>query len=132
MVLKKWRLMRLLARYVERIANTDGAIMLSAGFNLVKQPAPAQRPELSVELGNKSGVVLLKRQAVEGAQSYIWQMSSVALPEKEADYTLVKVTVKANVEIEGLTPLIKYWFRVAAVTREGTGPFSAPVTQVVI
>jgi len=125
-------LMRLVALYVERIANKDGAVMLSAGFNLVKQPAPAQRPEFSVELGKKSGSVILKRQAIEGAQSYIWQISTVAFPEKESDYTVAGVTVRASLELENLIPLTKYWFRVAAVTREGTGPFTAPVMQVVI
>jgi hypothetical protein len=125
-------LMRLEARYVERIANKDGAVMLSAGFNLVKQPAPAQRPEFSVELGEKSGSVMLKRQAVEGAKSYIWQISTVPFPEKDSDYTVAGVTVKASLELENLIPLTKYWFRVAAVTREGTGPFTPPIMQVVI
>jgi hypothetical protein len=124
--------MRLLARYVERIADGNGAIMLSAGFNLAKQPIPAQRPEFSVELGEKSGSVILRRQAVEGAKSYIWQIFTGDSPQKESDWTIAQVTAQATAELSGLTVITRYWFRVAVVTKEGTSAFSDPIMQVVI
>lgn len=61
--------MRKMARYVERVANNDPAIILSAGFTISKQPSPYQRPELSAEPGAKSGTIHLRRQAVQGAKS---------------------------------------------------------------
>ncbi|MEI8272906.1 MAG: fibronectin type III domain-containing protein [Paludibacter sp.] len=119
--------MRLMARYVDRIADGDSAIILGAGFNLAKQPTPAARPEFSVEQGEKSGSVILQRKRVDGARSYIWQQSIDG-----NEWITTQTTAQASVELTGLTPLTKYWFRVAAVTITGTSDFNDPVTQVVI
>lgn len=119
--------MRLMARYVDRIADGDSAIILGAGFNLAKQPTPAARPEFSVEQGEKSGSVVLQRKRVDGARSYIWQQSIDG-----NEWITTQTTAQASVELTGLTPLTKYWFRVAAVTITGTSDFNDPVTQVVI
>jgi len=126
------KIMRLVARYVERIADGDGAVMLSAGFDLAKQTNPGQRAEFSVEHNGKSGAVILKRRAVEGAKTYLWQMSSSLLPESDNDWKQVKVSTQSTVEISGLTPLSKYWFRGSVVTKEGTSDFCAPVMHVVM
>ncbi|MEI8272122.1 MAG: fibronectin type III domain-containing protein [Paludibacter sp.] len=119
--------MRLTARFVDRIADGDSAIILGAGFNLAKQPAPAARPEFSVDLGEKSGSVVLQRKRVVGARSYIWQQSIDGNEWKTA-----QTTAQASVELTGLTPLTKYWFRAAVVTINGTSDFNDPITQVVI
>lgn len=126
-------LLRKMARYVERVADGDGAILLSAGFNLAKKPSQPVRPEFSVELGEKSGSVLLRRQAVEGAKSYIWQHCIGDTPApSDADWSIASVSVKVNTEIAGLTPLTKYWFRSAAVLSSGTTAYNSPVMQVVL
>jgi len=119
--------MRLTARFVDRIADGDSVIILGAGFNLAKQPSPATRPEFSVELGEKSGSVVLQRKRVVGARSYIWQQSIDG-----NDWTTAQTTAQASVELTGLIPLTKYWFRVAVVTINGTTDFNDPITQVVI
>lgn len=131
---EEWNdLMRKMAKYVDRIADGDDAIILSAGFNLVKQPAPAVRPEFSVELGDKSGTVSIRRQAVDGARSYIWQYCIGEMPvTNDTDWVTAQVTSKASVELTGLVPLSKYWFRSAAVTVNGTMGYTSPVMQVVI
>jgi hypothetical protein len=130
---KEWDdLMRVEARYVDRIANGDDAMILSSGFSLSKQPVPAVRPELSAEPGDLSGSVLLRRQAVPGAKAYIWQLCINVLPEAEVGWTIVEVTSKASVVLGDLTPLAKYWFRVAAVTAQGTSAYSAPIMQTVL
>jgi hypothetical protein len=125
-------IMRVEANYVDRIADGDSAVILSAGFNLVKQPTPAVRPEFSVTLGEKSGTVNLRRQKVEGARSYIWQYCTSENPTNENEWVTAQVTSQASVELTGLTPLTKYWFRVAAVTIAGTTPYCTPIMQVVI
>ncbi len=125
-------LMRKTAGYVDRIADGDSVVILSAGFNLVKKAAPAIRPEFSVELGEKSGTVTLRRQAVEGAKSYIWQHCIGEMPAGENAWTTAQVTSKATVELAGLMVMSKYWFRTAAVTVAGTSAYSTPILQVVI
>jgi hypothetical protein len=124
--------MRKEANYVNRIADGDGTVILSAGFNLAKQSTPGQRPEFSVELGDRSGTVNLRHQAVEGAKSYIWQHCTGETPADEAGWTVAKVTTKVVAELTELVPMTKYWFRVAAVTVDGTTAYCAPVMQVVI
>lgn len=126
-------MLRKIARYVDTVADGDSALILNAGFNLAKQPAPAVRPEFSVELGPKPGCVLLQRQAQEGARSYIWQYCTGDSPSgQEADWKTAQVTSRASTELTGLTPLTRYWFRVAVVTIGGTGPYTQPIMQVVI
>ena len=126
-------LMRKMAKYVDRIADGDDTIILSAGFNLAKQPAPSLRPEFSVELGEKSGSVIIRRQAADGAKSYIWQYYVGETPAaNDADWVTAQVTSKASVELTGLTPKTTYWFRSSAVTPNGTTAYNSPVMQVVI
>lgn len=124
--------MRKIARSVDSAADGDSAMILSAGFNLAKQPAPAVRPEFSVELGEKSGSVVLRRQRVEGARSYIWQYYIGETPTADANWVNAEVTSQASVELTGLKTLTKYWFRVAVVTIDGTSAFTDPIMQAVI
>jgi len=123
--------MRIEARYVERIADEDTALVLHAGFNLAKQPIPAQRTEFSAESGKSSGSVLLRRQAVPGAKSYIWQFCMNTLPETEDGWKIAEVTGKASVELTNLIPVTKYWFRVAVVSPNGTSPYNDPIMHIV-
>jgi hypothetical protein len=124
-------LMRKEAMYVERIANSDDAMILSAGFSLSKQPAPAQRPEFSAVPGENMGSVILRRKAVQGAYAYVWQYCINLLPETEDGWTHASVSGKASVELTGLTSVTKYWFRVAAVMADGPAPYCDPVMMVV-
>jgi len=124
--------MRTLALYVDRIANGNSAVILGAGFELAKQSAPPVRPEFSVELGEKPGSVFLRRQRIEGAKSYIWQYYIGENPGSSKDWINAQITTQASVELTGLTPLTRYWFRVAVVTSAGTSAFSDPIMQVVI
>jgi hypothetical protein len=99
---------------------------------LAKQPIPAQRPEFSVESGKTSGSVLLRRQAVPGAKSYIWQYCVNSLPETNDGWKIAQVTGKASVELTELTPVTKYWFRVASVGTGGTSDYNDPIMHVVV
>jgi len=125
---KAWeQLMRDQAKYVDRIAKGDVAIILSAGFNASRQPTPAKRPEFSAVYGDRSGSVILRCKAIQGAYSYVWQYCKGTLAETEGAWTFADATGKVTVTIENLTPFTKYWFRVAAVMAEGTAAFSKPI-----
>ena len=125
-------MMRTVANYVDRIADGDDAVILGAGFDLEKQPEPAVRPVFSVELGPKSGSVILRRQAVPGAKAYVWQEYIGETPLSEKDWIQAQVTSQSKTTLEGLTPLTRYWFRCAVVTAAGTSEFCDPISQVVI
>jgi len=129
---KEWdNLMRYEALYVDRIADGDEAIIKSAGFNVSKQPVPNAKPELWAEAGDRPGTVKLRRKAVQGAKSYIWQSSMNTFPESEAQWVFADASSQATVILENLTSVTRYWFRVAAVTTEGTSAYCDPIMQVV-
>ena len=129
---KAWdQLMRDQAMYVDRIAKGDHAIILSAGFNFSRTPAPAKRPEFSAELGEKSGSVILHCKAIKGAYAYVWQSCKGTLAETEAGWAYAKATGKATAVIEDQVPVTKYWFRVAAVLAEGTAAYCEPISIVI-
>jgi len=123
---------RKLAKYVDRITNGDAAIILSSGFNLVKQPEPRKKTELRLERGNFSGTVKLRRAAVAKATAYIWQYSTVTEVPKEKDWIFGGSSAQTTFEIKSLTPRTMVWFRVAAVTREGMQVYTKPLDLAVL
>ena len=130
---KEWdESMRKEAYYVDRIADGDGAIILNAGFNLAKQRTATQRAEFTAHQGDKSGTALLRRLAVEGATAYIWQCAKDPQPASESEWVTASTTSRSTVVVSGLTPLTRYWFRVAAVTRQGTTDYTGPVLLAIV
>ena len=130
---KEWNeMMNKTALYVDLFADGDAALILGAGFDLEKQPDPAVRPVFSVELGPKSGSVILRRQAVPGAKSYVWQEYIGETPLTEKEWIQAQITSQSKTTLEGLTPLTRYWFRCAVVTAAGMSEFCDPISQVVI
>ena len=124
--------MRLEARYVERISGLNEAVILSAGFNVSKEPAPVQKSELSAENGELPGSVFLRRQAIIGAKAYMWQYCANIISPTEEGWTNAGVTSKASVLLENLEPVTRHWFRVATVTPEGTSAYNDPIMHVVV
>lgn len=123
---------RTLAAYVDRIAAGDETKILSSGFHISKQPAPIQKATLTADDGINSGSVKLVAKAVDKAGAYIWQHAKDALPETDSQWIHSGTSTRCNYELSGLIVANKYFFRVAAVTPDGTSDFSAPVMKVVI
>ena len=122
---------RKLAYYVDRVADGDEAIILSAGFHLAKQPTPAERPEFTVEAGDIPGSIFMKRKAVAGASSYVWEYYVGAEVPTEEKWLFAGSTTQASYEMKGLNSGDKVWFRVAAVTKDGMQPFTDAIMKVV-
>ena len=123
---------RTLAAYVDRISDGDESEMLSSGFHVSKQPVPIQKAALAVEDGPNSGSIKLVAKAVEKAGAYIWQYAKDTLPTSESSWTQAGTGTRSFYEMTGLTVAAKYYFRVAAVTPDGTSDFSAPVLKVIV
>lgn len=124
--------MRELATRLELLAKGDGTCLMTAGFNLAKQQGPSSRPLLAATNGDKSGSVRLRRKADKSARAYLWQVYAGNYPTDTNAWSEAKVTTQASIELNGLTPLTKYWFRVAIVTKDGTSVYCQPVMLVVI
>lgn len=120
-------LFRILAAYVDRIADGDETKILSAGFQGTSQPTPHQKADLVVVDGPNSGSAKLVAKAIAGARAYIWQISI-----NGTDWTTVDTTTRSSYEMDGLPVAEIRYFRVAGVTPEGTTDFTAPVKKVIV
>jgi len=123
---------RKLAMYVDRTADGDPAIILKSGFNISKQPEPANRDSFIVEAGENPTEIVLTRKAQPGAKSYVWQYRSGALPGTDQSWVFAGFSTQTRFVVKGLESGSKYWFRVAAITINGTGPWSEPVMKMVL
>lgn len=123
---------RTLAAYVDRIAAGDDTKILSSGFHISKQPVAIQKAPLTADDGANSGSVKLIAKAVDKAGAYIWQHAKDTMPETDSQWNHSGTSTRSNYELSGLAVASKYYFRVAAVTPDGTSDFSSPVMKVVI
>jgi hypothetical protein len=121
---------RTLAAYVTRASAGEESKILGTGFLCSKEPSPRPKAELIVKEGTKPGSFILRRHTVLDARSYLWQYSQGDLPASDANWKVLNVTTKSKNEATGLTSGLKYWFRVAAVTPEGTGAFTPAVSKI--
>lgn len=87
--------------------------------------------EFSIEPGERPGSVILRRKAIPGAKSYVWEYCTNVLSDTEAEWTFATATSKATVRLENLSPLTRYRFRVAAVTAKGILAFNDPIMHIV-
>ena len=122
---------RKLALYVDRIADGNDAIILSSGFHISKQPDTKRTKSFEVNAGQNSGEIDLAHQSVAGAKAYIWQYSIGNLPTDDKQWLMGDATTKAKITLTGFESGTKIWFRVLAVTANGTQPCSDPVLKVV-
>lgn len=123
---------RILAAYVDRIADGNEAIILGSGFESSSQPVYAPKAILAVLNGAKSGSVRLIAKAIDKAGAYNWQMAKDAIPTSEEGWTDIGQTTVANMDKDGLTPGSVYYFRVSAVTPSGVTDFTVAVMKIVI
>lgn len=121
------------ANYIDGVANGDGIIIASSGFDTRAVAAPigtvGQPQDFSAHTGDVSSAMVLNWDKVRGANSYVMQKCTD--PSIEANWTFAGVSTKSSATITGLTSGTKYWFRVAAVGAAGQGAWSDPATKVV-
>ncbi len=119
------------ADYVNRIADGVESIIENAGFETIKIPIPALRPEFKVIVGAEEGQVILIHKAVDKAGAYLWQYVTDPMPTDDKLWLLAGVSIQAKCVIENLDSGVKYWFRVTPITRKGNLPHSEPIMKLV-
>jgi uncharacterized protein YdcH (DUF465 family) len=123
---------KILAAYVNRIANGDEDIILLGGFVPSSQPIKYQKAKLKAVDGPNSGMVKLIAKAITNAGSYIWQSAEGAIPADEKDWNSAGHSTQAYITISGFKPGVKYYFRFAAVTPKGVTDFIDPIFKIVL
>jgi hypothetical protein len=123
--------------YVQTLcdANPEQAVAIATGAAMAVGKAQVRsKPVLEARLGTQSGEVLLHANAtmLVGKTStkkslFQWQMSA----DGGKSWTLVPPTPLASTEIQGLTPLTTYAFRVCVTVSKVTGEWSQAVSILV-
>ena len=123
---KEWDVkMSNLQAYVESIAQGDPEIALSSGMALRDPKKPVgilPAPEwVIVRVGVATGSAKLRWKANRKSSGYRIE----ATTDPSLGWPMVFQSEKASIKIDGLTPGVKYYFRVATLSRagyEGYGP----------
>jgi hypothetical protein len=126
------KVFKILANYVNRIADGDESIILLAGFEPSSEPTKYVKPELSAVDGSHSGTIKLVAKANPVAGAYIWQKAEGAIPTDEKDWVNAGHSTQANITISNCKVGIKHFFRFAAVTPQGVTDFCAPISKIVL
>lgn len=121
-------LMNALAAYVQLIADGDESIVFLAAMNVKTIFRPGART-FSVEQGKDSGEVIIKTPTVKGAV-YFWEY--IPDPVKADGWISAGNSVLSSMTVKGLTPGIRYWFRVYYIDREGKHPYNEPISLIVV
>jgi hypothetical protein len=122
-----------LAAYVESVAGSNEALILSAGMDMraapVSSTTPPEQPHaLTPTAGDRDGEVDLGWDTVAGAKSYVIDKS--ADPVSATSWSHAGVSTKSNFTVNGLTSGTRYWFRVAAVNNNGQSGWSDPAMKI--
>lgn len=115
--------------YVQGISGGDKKLILSAGYDVVKERTPLPKPDapkdLIVRRTAEIGVLKVKWRSVKGSKLYYLEMQE----EGAAEWERVVTTTKTTHEMVDLITGKKYSFRVQAITSAGISQMSEVVTN---
>ena len=126
-------ILRMLARYVEVVSQSDPAAFETSGFQLASrtkaQAAPLSEKIRKIDRGSNSGQVLVWLQAVRKAGSYELHYGPAVNGGAPTTWTTQGVLmVRSPIVLTGLTPGATYFFQARALLKEGYTDWSDPVT----
>ena len=126
-------ILRMLARYVEVVSQSDPAAFETSGFQLASrtkaQAAPLSEKIRKIDRGANSGQVLVWLQAVRKAGSYELHYGPAVNGGAPTTWTTQGVLmVRSPIVLTGLTPGATYFFQARALLKDGYTDWSDPVT----
>jgi hypothetical protein len=108
---------------VELECGNDEEKALSSGFTL-RQGNSIKPKSFNAVQGNVSGTVDLVCPFAGTRAAYVWELTtdiSVA-----TDWKQFKISNTTSTQVSGLSPGIRYWFRVRAIVQDEEQPYSDP------
>ena len=122
-------LLQQLGVYVNNIANGDVVKILSAGYNVSKEPEPRHItvPEAPVvKPGNNPGTIVCKIKKVKNAKSYAYLLADAQI--KDAVW-MNFVSTRTSFTFTNLEPGKQYLVKVAAIGSNGQIEYSTTISQ---
>jgi len=123
---------RILAHYVNQVAEGDVTKMASSGFNQTQESTAQPKAILAANNGAHSGDVRLVTLAIKKTGVYKWQSSKGPIPTDDSGWYDEGMSTQAHYDISGFTPGELVNFRVCAVTADGTTEFCVPISKIII
>lgn len=124
-------LINTLGAYVANESAGDETKILSSGFSVKKQPeplGPVTAPlDLRVDEGTAEQSLLMRWKPVKGGVAYVVEICKDPLDANQ--FEPAGVTTKLRFQATNLVSGGKYWTRVAAIGKEGLGPYSDPAVK---
>jgi hypothetical protein len=118
-------ILRKQANYVTLVADGNGTILESSGFDLAKVPAPVEQVGQPTNVAafptNFAKEVELRLKGVHGAHIYKVYQSTVDPTTGNAEWKFILETTRTRTIITGLESFKPYWFCVSAVGVNGEG-----------
>lgn len=104
-------------------ANDDELKAITSGF-VIKQSNVPKPKVFNATQGSVSGSVYLESPYAGNRASYVWEI--ITDPINQNTWSQLKVTNNASYTVSGLTPGVKYWFRVKAIVKDEDQPYTDP------
>lgn len=104
-------------------ANDDELKAITSGF-VIKQSNITKPQVFNATQGTVSGSVYLESPYAGARASYVWEI--IMDPISQNTWSQIKVTNNASYTVTGLTPGVKYWFRVKAIVKDEDQPYTDP------
>jgi hypothetical protein len=122
--------------YVNMVAKGDGVIIEQSGLQVnrtAQKTGPTPAPGNLRISGTAAGRLTVVVDPVEKAKAYVWvRHTGPTSPTADNDWRFHGGTPKARTTLEGLTSGTREWLRCAAITAAGQGPWSEPVSRIVL
>lgn len=124
-----------LGHYVESSANGIESVILSAGME-IKGKGGNRSAGFMVVPGKGAGEVILRTKALGNRAAFIFEKTGDVLADgtkgiDASGWHEIGVSLKANFTVNNLIAGLKYWFRYAAVTKDGQSSWSDPISIIV-
>lgn len=122
------------ADYVQTESGGDEEIILSAGFEVRKQPSPRPIPAIpstvKVRPASHEGQLVVVVKPVSNAKAYLFRMYQGSLNEAPV---IIGVSVhNGRFVVQNLNSLTRYWFSVCAVNASGSSGWSDPAMGITL
>ena len=126
-------LLRELAAFVTMVAKGDREILISSGFDLVKEaepkPAVTAPTNIAVSSGNNPGEVVIKATGARHVKHYRYEYT--VGPLTETSVWTGKQNSKGKSLFQGLKPATEHFFRAAALGKDDSVAYSKVVSYIV-